>query len=364
MRRTIAAAAACAALLVVTGCASETTETADERPGNCAPVTGVDLNTVDGWLALVDQAPDTVGLIVDDGRGRTVEHRVDEQQPLASAVKVVHLGAYGRAVAAGDLDPDEQIPLLEWERWYVPGTDGGAHPQALERLAIPNDGISATDMAGTVRLDDMVTAMIQESDNAVPDYLRHRLGGDALVDAAAAGGWEGFQAPTSVTSTLSLFDPALGEGDRWATATRWAFDQQFRTEVSANLQVPSYEEQVDGVQDRSASGSAAELNGLYRALADGSYGEGSDVVLRQLEYQPAPGGAVGIGFKGGNLPGVLTQAFELRREDGTVATAVWLTEGLAADRYEAALAGFGNQQELIVDALNSSEALDRIACVV
>jgi hypothetical protein len=73
---------------------------------------------------------------------------------------------------------------------------------------------------------------------------------------------------------------------------------------------------------------------------------------------------VGLGFKGGSLPGVLTQAFELRRDDGTAATAVWLIDGLSADRYDAALAGFGNQQSLIIDALQSTEALDRIACVV
>ncbi|WP_338888086.1 hypothetical protein [Rhodococcus sovatensis] len=113
-----------------------------------------------------------------------------------------------------------------------------------------------------------------------------------------------------------------------------------------------------------AKGSAAQLDSLYRSLADGSFGDGADIALRQLEYQPAPDGAEGLGFKGGNLPGVLNQAFELRREDGTVATAVWLTDGLPADRYEAANTGLGNQQMLIIDALQSSDALDRIACVV
>ncbi|OZC74379.1 serine hydrolase [Rhodococcoides fascians] len=364
MRRTIAVSASCLALLVSTGCTSTSGTDSAPEPDECTPVTSTDLNTEDGWLGLIGQAPESVSLLVDDGSGRTVEHRAEEQQPLASAVKVVHLGAYARAVAAGELDPDEQVPLLDWERWYVPGTDGGAHPAALERLGIASDGTSATDLAGTVRLDDIVSAMIQESDNAAPDYLRYRLGDDALTRAAAAGGWENFQAPTLVTQTLSLFDPALGDGDTWATAERWAFDQQFRVDVSAGLELPSYDQQVDGVQERSAQGSAAELAGFYRAIADGTFGDGSDVALRQLEHRPAPDGAAGIGFKGGNLPGVLTQAFELRRDDGTVATAVWLIDSLPADRYEAALAGFGNQQTLIVDALSSPSGFDRIACAV
>ncbi|WP_072807150.1 serine hydrolase [Rhodococcoides yunnanense] len=360
MRRVMTISAACATLFVVPGC----TTTEAEEPDNCLPVTSTDLGSDDGWLGLIDQQPDTVSLLVDDGRGETVEHRADDGQVLASAVKVVHLGAYARAVDAGALDPDEQIPLLDWERWYVPGTDGGAHPAALQRLGISNDGIGAADPSGTVRLDDMVTAMMQESDNSVPDYLRFRLGDDALIDAAAAGGWDGFDAPTLVGDVLALFDPQLGIGDRWATANRWAFDQPFRESVSASIQIPTYDEQVERVQNAFTRGSAAQLSTLYRSFADGSYGPGTDVVLRQLEYQPAPTGALGLGFKGGNLPGVVAQAFELRRDDGTVATAVWLTDQLPADRYEAALNGIAAQQGLIVDALNSSEALDRIACVV
>lgn len=362
MRRTVAVSAGCAAVLIVAGCSA--TEPVTQEPDNCVSAASTDLNTQEGWLGLIEQSPETVSLVVDDGRGHVVEHRHDEQQALASAVKVVHLAAYARAVAGGELDADEQVPLLDWERWYVPGTDGGAHPAALDRLGIANDGVSATDLTATVRLDDMVTAMIQESDNAVPDYLRYRLGDDALVEAAAAGGWEGFEAPTLVTTVLAVFDPALGEGDQWATAQRWAFDEQFRADTSAEVQIPAYEDQAASVEQVGAKGSAAQLDSLYRSLADGSFGAGADIALRQLEYLPAPDGAEGLGFKGGNLPGVLNQAFELRREDGTVATAVWLTDGLPADRYEAANTGLGNQQMLIIDALQSSDALDRIACVV
>ena len=362
MRCTVVASAGCVAVLFAAGCSAAGSNM--QEPDSCAPVMSTDLNTQEGWLGLIEQSPETVSLVMDDGRGHVVEHRQDEQQALASAVKVVHLAAYARAVAAGQLDADEQVPLLDWERWYVPGTDGGAHPAALDRLGIANVGVGATDLGATARLDDMVTAMIQESDNAVPDYLRYRLGDDALVEAAAAGGWEGFEASTLVTTVLAVFDPALGEGDQWATAQRWAFDEQFRAVTGADVVLPAYEDQAAAVELVGAKGSAAQLDSLYRSLADGSFGEGADIALRQLEYQPAPDGAQGLGFKGGNLPGVLTQAFELRRDDGTVATAVWLTDGLPADRYDAANAGFGNQQMLIIDALQSPEVLDRIACVV
>ena len=382
MRRIISS---CAAFVLVAGCAGTATDTGVTdvaEPADCAPVTSTDLNTEDGWLGLIDQSPENVSVLIDDGRGRVVEHRPEDPQVLASAVKVVHLAAYSRAVAGGALDPDEQVPLTDWERWYVPGTDGGAHPEALKRLGIANDGIGATDPSSTVRLDDMVTAMIQESDNAVPDYLRHRLGDQAIVDAAATGGWDDFEVPSLAGTFLALFAPSVAVGDPWDVANKWAFDSQFRADVNNAVVIPSYDAQAAGLESTFAKGSARELNGIYRALADGSFGDGSDLALSKLEYQQPPEGVLGLGFKGGSFPGVLTQAFELRREDGSTATAVWLIDGLDADRYQAATAGLVHEQALIIDAMNSASgdsgsggdsgssdgsglsALDRIACVV
>lgn len=107
--------------------------------------------------AVVGSHPDDVAFVVDDGRGRTVAHRAGDTVPLASAIKVVHLAAYARAVASGELDPAEPVPLSKWKRWYLPNTDGGAHPKALQRLGV-------TEPDDTVTLEQMVTAMIQESD--------------------------------------------------------------------------------------------------------------------------------------------------------------------------------------------------------
>ncbi|MDI9896015.1 serine hydrolase [Rhodococcus sp. IEGM 1381] len=367
MRRLTLVSAACATVLLISGCAStesDTAEAATPTPENCAPVTSTDLATEDGWIGLIDQAPDTVSLVIDDGRGRTVEHRADQEQVLASAIKVVHLAAYAQAVADGSIDPTEQVSLSDWERWYVPGTDGGAHPNALNRLGIANSGTNATDPNVTVRIDDMVSAMIQESDNSVPDYLRYRLGDQAIIDAAATGGWENFEVPSLVTDILSLYDPALAAGDRWETAQKWAFDPQFRAQLEASLQPSTPEEQADRVQSTFRGGSAAQLNGMYRAFTDGTYGTASDTIVRQLEWQPAGDDVLGVGFKGGSLAGVLTQGFELRRTDGTVATAVWLIDGLSAGRFEQAYADAGVQQQLILEAMLSSDVLDRIACVV
>ncbi|NHU43558.1 serine hydrolase [Rhodococcus sp. A14] len=260
-----------------------------------------DITTAAGWVGYVGSHPDDIAFVVDDGRGRTVEHRTGDTVPLASAIKVVHLAAYARAVASGELDPAEPVPLSEWERWYLPNTDGGAHPKALQRLGVTEPG-------ATVPLEQMVIAMIQESDNAVPDYLRDRLGDAALADAAAQCGWDDLEVPTLLGSTIALLDPAMSRDARWDAARRYAHDDAYREQVVRMSPGDNFPAVTARVQESGVTGSAAGLASLHRAIASGDFGPGSDVARRTLEWQPAPPGLDGPGFKGGNLPGVVTEA--------------------------------------------------------
>ena len=109
-------------------------------------------------------------------------------QHSASAIKAFHLAAYAEAVRCGRLDPDARVTLRDRERWYYPA-DGGAHAQALERLRIPAQGNAqvavARDPSSTVRLDDVVSAMTRESDNASADLVRATVGASTLERVVA-----------------------------------------------------------------------------------------------------------------------------------------------------------------------------------
>ena len=306
MSRKLGTVAAAVAVAVSLGACSTdgTSASSDEQaapPAVCAPLPPADITTAAGWVGYVGSHPDDIAFVVDDGRGRTVEHRTGDTVPLASAIKVVHLAAYARAVASGELDPAEPVPLSEWERWYLPNTDGGAHPKALQRLGVTEPG-------ATVPLEQMVIAMIQESDNAVPDYLRDRLGDAALADAAAQGGWDDLEVPTLLGSTIALLDPAMSRDARWDAARRYAHDDAYREQVVRMSPGDNFPAVTARVQESGVTGSAAGLASLHRAIASGDFGPGSDVARRTLEWQPAPPGLDGPGFKGGNLPGVVTEA--------------------------------------------------------
>lgn len=89
----------------------------------------------------------------------------DRPQSTASTFKILALIAYAEAVAAGNLDPDTVVPRDEWAAFSV-RFDGGALDNVFARLGQPT----------SVTVDEMMRAMMRESDNAAPDWLLDRLG--------------------------------------------------------------------------------------------------------------------------------------------------------------------------------------------
>ncbi|QLY34703.1 serine hydrolase [Nocardia huaxiensis] len=342
MRKFLIAAAA--VLPILAGCAQE--ESAEER---CAPVPAAGVTSAEEWLGRINHDPDNISLVVDDGRGNTAERRADDQQPLASAVKIVPLAAYARAVAAGTLDPRERISVSEWERWVFPGTDGGAHDSARTRLT-----------GDTVTLDELVSAMIRESDNSVPDYLRARLGDRALVEAAAIGGWQDYIPSSKLGDVIRAVDPSVT--DTWAAARRYVDDPDYRAAMQSKS-MPSYDAQAAWA-DTTPTGSARQLASMHRSIASGSFGPGADIARAQLEWTTPPDGFVAMGFKGGSYPGVLTDTFYLRRADGTVATAVLLNRRMPGELWASALSSGFTEQDLLIRAMSEPDMLRRLTCAL
>jgi hypothetical protein len=288
-------------------------------------------------------------------------------------------------VVAGRLDPDAPVPVAEWEGWYVPGTDGWAHQHALRILgAGPGDA---------VRWDDLVAVMIAVSDSAAPDLLRETLGEEALVAAAAAGGWAAPELPcfggeALLAPGVSTIDPPSTRADRRAATIaalrRYADDPGWRAararRAAANeaaapvptapdpaAQDPAAQDPagVDPALDRlvewfagGPSGTVRQLAGMHRAAATVAFGpEVSAIVRGHLERPLAnrlPPGVLGVGQKGGSLPGILTNAVSVRRADGTVGVAVVALSGMAMPAFEEALDSGApillTQQALLDDA--------------
>src|SRR5262245_23236122 len=126
---------------------------------------------IDAILAHPEQGAISVHYI--NGSTQWERHfNADRLNSLASTFKVVSLIAYGHAVASGELHPNELRTKEDWAR-FLAGGDGGALERAWERLGEPD----------LVTIDQMAGAMMQESDNAMPDWIFDELGEAALASA-------------------------------------------------------------------------------------------------------------------------------------------------------------------------------------
>lgn len=265
------------------------------------------------WLEWLAGHRRDVSVMADDGRGRRLSHNADVPRVLASTVKVVHLLAYTTAVAQGQLDPDEPVPVRDWDAWHPFDGDGplgdGAHYQALTALGIPCDEYGvARNPERHVPLGEIAKAMIRFSDNAAPDYLRTRLGDDSLRDAAAGAGWPDPDIRWFCGETLRSLFP----GDRDALAERFTQDPAFRRQVLERVQGEpiSPDDEWEWTR-RTAHGTAAELFALHRTVATAST-RPAELARRMLR------GPAGVLFKGGSLP--RTSGFGLSTPDGGTVT--------------------------------------------
>ncbi|WP_135229477.1 serine hydrolase [Deinococcus fonticola] len=170
----------------------------------------------------------SVATVLPDGTLKPALRWNDTQaMPLASSMKVVVLAAYARAVSAGKLNPDTPVKVADWEAYYLPGTDGGAHAESLKTLGIGTDQQGrATTPEKTVPLDTLARFMIETSDNAATDLILSRLGKEAVPATIRALGLKQQEDIGPVSGLFGNWDKAGAAYLKAAPAQRRALDWQ------------------------------------------------------------------------------------------------------------------------------------------
>lgn len=265
----------------------------------------------------------------DEGSTSDIEHLPDRASPLASTKKVVVLAAYAKEVSEGSLDPDEEIPVSEWERYYIPNADGGAHPAAMEDLGIPTeeDGTASVPEA-TATLDEMVGAMISVSDNAATDYLIERLGQVKIQAVIEDENLTGQEPILPISGSMLVWSGPDGEGtpglaemsrEEYAAEVLQATESYTRDEYpdewrEGRAPLGSLVDQREMVSVYETRGTAKDYARIMSEVASGEFisPEASEVMRRHLEWPMETDANKEefrtLGAKGGSLSGVLNQA--------------------------------------------------------
>ncbi|MEZ4513585.1 MAG: serine hydrolase [Chloroflexota bacterium] len=257
----------------------------------------------------------------------------DVQMPLASVVKLITLAAYVEAVAAGQLNPLERVGVDMLDRYYLPNSDLGAHPRALEDAAA-NGRLDP--LTNTVALNDVAWMMIRHSSNAASDYLHMRLGQTTIEETAL---WLNLTQQTAPCPFLAQFlalnnhtrsgdsaaivqqyiaDPASYASEAMLLANAYIQDAAFRAdEISwrSSRQGGGFGASRPFYENLNAAGTAREYAALMGRFSQNGLGSGESSYQARLilewPMQFANNQALfsNLGYKNGSLPGILTVAY-------------------------------------------------------
>ncbi|MEC0139813.1 serine hydrolase [Paenibacillus macerans] len=118
--------------------------------------------------------PELASMYVMENDRVLIDYQSDVKRPLASVLKIILAIELAEQAAEGRIDMNEAVPLDSLRRFYIPGTDGGAHPSWLDALG------PAVTADGTVSLMEAAKGMIHYSSNANTEYFMERLGLDNI----------------------------------------------------------------------------------------------------------------------------------------------------------------------------------------
>ncbi len=93
--------------------------------------------------------------------------------PLASTVNIIVAIEFAKQASHNIFNKNEKISLKELDKYYLPNTDGGAHPRWIEY-----EKKSGNITGDSVRLIDVARGMIMFSSNANTEFLMDKLGFD------------------------------------------------------------------------------------------------------------------------------------------------------------------------------------------
>lgn len=253
--------------------------------------------------------------------------------PLASTVKIMVAIEFAQQVAHEMINENTYVPLSELDKYYLPGTDGGAHSGWLD-YAKKNKALKGD----SVKLIDVARGMIIFSSNANTEYLMDLLGFDNVKDNIAlfnlkqhtaiyplVGALFLYQVPKKSTETKLLKEISSYSDKKYSMA---AYDYHIDLKEDSTFKLKFRPDDLSlKVQkmwsDRLPASTTKEYVQVVQALNkrevldEGAFFTLAEVLEFPMESKAFQSVFKHYGVKGGSTGFVLTHVIYLTLKDGT-----------------------------------------------
>lgn len=304
-----------------------------------------ELKTPEDFLDYIIAHPRDVSLVAYElsSSDQEIDYNSDLKRPLGSTIKILILAEYARQVEKGILSPDELVNLDNIDIYYLPRTDGEAHPSALTELRKKQ----YINTANQIKLRHVIWTIIRYSDNAATDYLIGRLGRENLehlivslniknqdVPLPIIGQiltWSNYTCEDSYGERLNKYQamsqPAYAD-EVYRLTEIWLYDEEFRDKqikhITSNQWLEFKEQQAMAEAlncQGTTSGYAQIMERIYRGLL---ISPTADKIMREylewpMEFSRNQEQLDTFGAKGGSLAGILTEAWYMKPQTSTSA---------------------------------------------
>ena len=298
-------------------------------------------------LTYIKAHPERVSLVAYDAgqAGAGVFFQAEQPRPTASLPNLMVVAEYARRAAAGQLHPEERVPLRAMAPYALPGAGAAQHDGARTQWRT-RDLIGAD---STVALRHVIRAIAQQGDRAATDWFMDRLGRAQVEMLPERFGLEG-AAPPHPSSGMHLSwnhhaaaqpvearvasyrtMPADAYADRVYELTgRLRHDATFREREQKRLRQRgtdiSLRQQRALAQVTYPQGTAATYaRWMSRLAQDPAPSDSASAFVQRhleqtvradsLQVEGAPS-TLTIGSKAGAVPGIISFAGYVRHSDG------------------------------------------------
>lgn len=290
-------------------------------------------NLADSFLLFVQANKAKASLYITNNDTVIAKLNQDKVMPLASTVKIMVAIEFAKQASAGIINEDSFVALAELDKYYLPNTDGDAHPNWLE-YEKQNKHIK-TD---SIKLLDVARGMMLFSSNANTEFLCDLLGFDNVKNNSQLLGLKKHSAIYPIVSSLFMYqNPKDVSEERILKAIKKMNEEQYSKNIFRIHNQLKYDSTFKlkfrpqdltmNMQkvwsDRLMSSTTKEYNQLAKILNNRKiFNEDAYAMIAEILEYPMESKAFQnlfkhYGVKGGSTGFVLTHVIYLTKKEGT-----------------------------------------------